>query len=137
MNNISFENEKKFQDLKIQKEIFKKSDFNLTLMEYIFPKICFHKFNKNINYFTKICNYFKDKLSIEKLLKASIKNDMFRKIILNEEELEVFNNIPKVKLKTLEKINPIRDYNFDLSFYINYKKIEKNDRINKIIECFN
>jgi len=110
----------------------------LSIFEYIFPNFFFKKSNRKIGYFDNLCTYIKEKLSIEKILNANLKNDIFQRIILNEKELELFDNIPKLKLNFLEKIHSdsIRNSAFNFDKFLTYNKIEKNQRINKILEYF-
>jgi len=106
-------------------------------MEYLLPQTCFPKSYYNLIYLDKICFLIREKLSLENILFANIKEEIFRRIIFDENELELFNNIPKLKLEKLEDIKIFTNQFFNLPFFLNYKKFEKVEKVNKIIEYYN
>jgi len=73
---------------------------------------------------------------VENILDSNIKSEFFRNIILEENELELFQNIPKVKLNILKQYESIRNHNFCLSYFMNNRNVELNQRINKIMEYY-
>jgi len=118
-------------------DLDKKSIINLTLLEYLLHKICFSKSKKKLIYFDKICRFIKEKLSLENILHINLRNQIFIKIILDEGELELFNNIPKYNIGQLEKIELINNADFNPITFLNKTKFENAERINKIIDYYN
>ena len=103
--------------------------------EYILPKFCFSKNNSNLIYFKKISEYIRERLSIENIIKSIIKNELFRKIIFNDKQLELFNNIPKIKLNVLKSLNPNRENRYNVSELINCEFIQ-DEKIKKTLEYY-
>lgn len=118
-------------------EIAKPRDISLNRWEYILPKFCFSRENKNLVYFHKFSYYIKDCLSIENILKGVIRNEIFKKIIFNEIQLELFNNIPKIKLQVLENLHHKENKFHLLTLMNNLTEEEKEEeKIYKILQLY-
>lgn len=85
--------------------------FGLGIFYMLFK--CFFKRDSKIKYYLKSKAYITEKLSVENILKTFVNFDLFKKIILNDNQLRMFNFIPKQPLKKLRNIdsNNLKDFN--------------------------
>lgn len=109
---------------------------NLSNWEYILPTVCFKKENQQFFYFRKIYSYIREQLSIENILKGKILNQIFKKVIFNPDQIELLNNIPKIKFHVLEKLfHKDNDFNL-LKILKNYNNTKQDEKTNKILEFY-
>ena len=97
---------------------------------------CFYKNKKSFSHFNKTKHFIKEKLSMENMIKSFINFDILKRIILSENQLKLFNNIPKQKLKILKNLDRIKLDEKSKINNINENKRTKYDEVEMRIEEF-